>query len=257
MIETGVVFLLDLDKLRLGIRDILKLKAVKIALLVLTGIFLCLGALECWLNFRVRYDLRQALGWGSGPQVKIDAHINWLSLTDVIKGRVGWVRIDGTNCLISNLRFTELHLKNEGFTFSLPLLLRDRTLKLVHLYKTSIHAKVAAAAFSNYVNLYYPQFKPAVAIYPGELVFNGKIQVFRDIVPVEIAGLVKIASPKDLRFYPIRLVVSGRTVPPKYLHYIGNQIPLQFTVMADWPLALTGVSLNSGYVLMDFKEIAQ
>lgn len=247
--------MIDFHKFQLVIKSYLRPKAVKALILILAGIFLFLGAFECWLNFKVRGDLRQSLGWGSGPEVKIEAHINWLSLKDIISGRVGWVRIEGENCLISNLRFAELYLENEGFTFNLPLLFRERHLELIHLNKTRIHTKVTAAAFSDYLNLRYPEFKPVVTINLGELVLKGRIQLFGNTVPAELAGIIKIVSPKELRFYLTKLVVSGRNVPSKYLRYIGNQLPLQFTVMADWPLAVTAISLNSGYAALDFKEI--
>jgi hypothetical protein len=245
----------DLDKLRLVIKGFLKRKAVRVGVLILTGIFLCLGTLECWLNFKVRRDLRQSLGWGSGPQVKIAAHLNWLSLTDVMKGRVGWVRIDGQNCLISNLRFAQLHLENKGFMFNLPLLFKERRLELIHLNKTRIRAMVTAPAFSDYMNLYYPQFKPVVKINPGKLTITGETQIFGNTVPAGLTGEVKIESPKNLRFYPTKLYISGRNVPSKYLHYIGTQIPLQFTLMEDWPLNVTAVSLKDGYVMLNFKEL--
>jgi hypothetical protein len=187
--------------------------------------------------------------------VKIEAHLNWLSLKDIMGGRVGWVRIDAENCLISNLRFTKLHLENEGFAFNLPLLYKERRLEIIGLNKTRIQTKVSAGAFSEYMNLHYPEFKPVVTINPGELVVNGRIQLFGSTVPAELAGTIKIASPKDLRFYPTKLIVSGHKVHSKYLRYIGNQLPLQYAVMADWPLAVTSIELNSGYAALDFKEI--
>lgn len=247
--------MLDFDKLRLAMKRCLRVKAFKASILILAGVFLFLGASECWLNFKVRRDLRQSLGWGSGPQVKINAHINWLSLKDILSGRVGWVRIDGENCLISNLRFTELHLDNKGFTFNLPRLFRERRLELIRLNQTRIHTRVAAAAFSDYLNIRYPEFKPAVTINPGELVLSGRIELFGNPVPAELAGAIKIVPPKDLRFFPTKLAISGRKVPSRYLSYIGNQLPMQFTVMADWPLAVTAISLNSGYAALDFQEL--
>jgi hypothetical protein len=230
-------------------------KKVKMVIILLAGVCLIIFTVECWLNFKVRSYLRESLGWGSGPQVKITAHINWLSLVDVMNGQVGWVRIDGENCLISNLRFARLHLENQGFTFNLPALFKEKRLKLVHLNKTRINAIVTAPAFSDYLSLYYPQFKPTLKINPGMLVLRGQTSIFGNIVPVELAGLLKIVALKNLRFYPTRLFIAKRAVSHDFLRFVGNQLPLQFSLMAEWPLAITAVRLKEGYIAMGFKEI--
>ena len=234
--------------------EILPTKKVKIVIAILAGICFIFFTVECWLNYKVRSDLRQSLGWGTGPRVKITAHLNWLSLVDVMNGRVGWVRIDGENCLISNLHFVKLHLENQGFTFNLPVLFQEKRLELVHLNKTKINAIVTASAFSDYLNLYYPQFKPTVKISPGVLVLRGQAPIFGNIVPVELTGSLKIVAPKNLRFYPTRLFIAKRAVPRDFLHFVGNQLPLQFSLMAEWPLAITSASLKEGYIAMAFKE---
>jgi hypothetical protein len=222
---------------------------------VTLGLFLL--CIELVLNFQVRTSLRESLGWGSGPQVKITAHLNWLSLKDVLEGRISWVRIDGENCIISNLRFAKLHLENQGFIFKLPVLFKERRLEFVHVNKTNIQAIVTASAFSDYLNLYYPQFQPLVKITPGTLIISGQAQIFKSIVPIKLAGALKIVSFKNLRFYPTRLFISGQGVPSHFLRFVGDQIPLQFSLMENWPLEIGTVNLKDGYVAMSFREIRQ
>lgn len=243
------------EKLHLMIKGYLKLKTVRTGLFILTAVFLVLGVLECWLNFKVRRDLRQALGWGSGPQIKIEAHLNWLSLVDVLKGRVGHVRIDAHNCLISNLRFAELHLVNEGFNFNFPILFHEHRLELIHLNSTKIQALITAPDFSDYVALFYPQFKPRLTIIPGELIFLGRAKIFGKFLPVELGGFMKVKPPKSLRFYPTHLVISGHSAPPNFLNFIGSQLPLEFKVMSEWPLELTSINLGNGSAVLNLKEM--
>jgi hypothetical protein len=230
---------------------------IQLVVFTLTTVGLILFAAECWLNFQVRSHLRQSLGWGIGPEVKIAAHLNWLSIHDVMRGRVDWVKIDAKNCLISNLHFARLHLQNDGFTFDLPLLFKEKRLKLIQLNKTRIWAKVTATALSEFMKLHYPQFKPVVQINSDRVIVSGEAQLFGNVVPAMLSGTVKIASLKNLRFYPTGLFVYGHTVPPNFLRFIGAQVPLEFTLMADWPLSVTAVSLKPGYLALDFKEISQ
>ncbi len=237
-----------------AVRAFLKIKMVKIGFIILAVVFLCLGILECWLNIKVRKDLRQSLGWGSGPQVKIEAHLNWLTMVDVFKGRVSHVRIDAHNCLISNLRFAELHLSNEGFTFNFPVLFRKHRLELIHLNSTRIQALVTAADFSDYVGLFYPEFKPQLTIIPGEIIFSGRARLFGQPLPIELGGFMKIVPPKSLRFYPTQLRISGRTAPPDLLNFLGAQFPLQFQLLGKWPFALTSIDLGNGSAVLNLKE---
>ncbi len=250
-----MVALHDIDQLLQKIRGFLKIKTIRVGLIILTAIFLCLGAFECWLNFKVRQDLRDSLGWGSGSQVKIKAHLNWLSLVDVLKGRVGWVRIDAQNCLISNLRFAELHLVNEGFTFNLPLLFEKHQLELIHLSKTRIQTLIRASDFSDYVNLFYPQFKPRIKIIPGTVAFSGEARIFGKTVPMELTGFMKILPPKKLRFYPTHLMISGHSASANFLKLVGTRLPLEFELMSEWPLALTSIDLKNSLVVLNLKEM--
>ncbi len=244
----------DRSQLLKALRAFLKIKMVRIGVIILTVVFLLLGVLECWLNIKVRKNLRQSLGWGNGPQVKIEANINWLSLVDVLKGRVGHLRIDAHNCLISNLRFAELHLINEGFTFNFPVLFRKHRLELIHLNSTKIQALVTAADFSDYVGLFYPEFKPRLTIISGELIFSGRARLFGKPLPIELGGFMKIVPPKSLRFYPTQLRISGRTAPPDLLNFLGSQIPLKFQVLGKWPFALTSIDLGNGSVVLNLIE---
>ncbi len=245
----------DMGQLLEAVRDFLKIKMVRIGFIILTVVFLCLGVLECWLNIKVRKDLRQSLGWGNGPQVKIEAHINWLSLVDVLKGRVGRLRIDAQNCLISNLHFTELHLVNKGFTFNFPLLLKEHQLELIHVGRTRIQALIRTSDFNDYVNLFYPQFKPRIKINPGEVFFSGEARILGKTVPLELSGSLKIISPKKLRFYPTYLAISGRSAPTNFLNFVGSQLPLEFELMREWPLMITNISLERDAALLKFQEI--
>lgn len=237
------------------IRGFLKIKTVKIGLMVLTAFFLCLGAFECWLNFKVRQDLRDSLGWGNRSDVKIEAHLNWLSLTDIIQGRVGHLQINAQNCLINNLRFAELHLINKGFTFNFPLLFKEHKLELIHLGQTRIQALIRASDFSDYVNLFYPQFKPMIRMIPGTLILSGEARIFGKTVPMELTGLLKILPPKKLRFYPTHLRISKRSAPPELLNFVGSKLPLEFELMSDFPLAITAIDLGRDTAVLSFKEI--
>ncbi|MGE5583267.1 MAG: LmeA family phospholipid-binding protein [Bacillota bacterium] len=245
----------DLKKARLLIENYLKFKAVRVTILSLGGIFLLVLALEGWLNYWVRASLKESLGWGAGPQVKIAADLNWLSLYDLSQGRIRNVRVRAKNCLLSNLRFASLNLDNRGFTFNLPLLLKESRLEIKKINATKAEAVVTAAAFSDYLNLSYPQFKPAVDILPGELILAGQAPVFGTVVPVQIAGGLNIISPKDLRFYPTRLTISGREVPKDFLRFAGNQVPLSFSLLKGLPLQLETVALKKGFAYFSFKEI--
>jgi hypothetical protein len=249
--------LFNVRRLITMLRACFQSKKIQVVVYTFATVCLILFTAECWLNFQVRSHLRQSLGWGIGPEVKIAAHLNWLSIHDVMQGRVGWVKIDAENCLISNLHFARLHLQNDGFSFDLPLLFKEQRLKLIHVNKTRIWAKVTATALSEFLTLHYPQFKPVVQINPDRLIVSGETQLFGNVVPAMLSGTVKIASLKNLRFYPTGLLVYGHTVPPNFLRFISTQVPLEFTLMADWPLSVTAVSLKAGYLALDFKEINQ
>ncbi len=228
---------------------------VRLVILVLAGLFLVLLSVEGWLNIWVRSSLKDSLGWGKDPKVKISADLNWLTLFDIAQGKIRWVRVKGENCIISNIRFTSLNFQNGGFTFNLSLLLTKQRLQLLSIGATTVEATVTAKSFSEYLNLLYPQLKPGVKIYPGEFLISSEAKLFEKEVPVQLAGELQISGPKNLRFYPTRLIISGRTVPKDFLRFLGNQIPLEFTLMEDWPLEVKEVTLKRDLLFLSFKEI--
>lgn len=247
--------MVDLKKIRQFIAGYGKRKVIKTVFILIAGSFLFLASLEIYLNFHVRRSLRESMGWGSDPQVKIKARLNWLSLFDVLRGRVRWIKLQGENCRLSNLRFTKIELSNEGFKFNLPVLLKERRLVLLGIEDTSIKTVVSSEEFTEYMNFYYPQFQPSVRILPGKILLAGQTHIFHQTVPVELLGKLIIASPKTLRFLPLSLSISGRSFSKSFIEFIRTQIPLEFSLMKEWPLAVHALELKDGFVMLTFQEL--
>jgi hypothetical protein len=230
-------------------------KGIRPAIYILSGIFLLVLTLEFWLNFQIRTSLRRNLTEGAGPDVRIEAKVSWMNISDLMNGRVKQVWVRGRNCVMNGLSFEELLIDNHGFSFDLPQLLKEKKLNLLSVNQTRINAAINEKGFQEYFDLRYPAFEPGVKVFPGSLRLTGKAQLFGNTVSLGVEGVLMISSPKSLRFYPKRLLVGERAVPREFMKFVSDQIPLEFTLMEDWPLKITGLALKQSSIQISFQEI--
>jgi len=105
-------------------------------------------------------------------------------------------------------------------------------------------------------HLKYPHVKPAINFAPDRLKVTGEVETFGNLVPIRLEGQLQIIQPKTLRFYPEVLRISERSVPGTFLKLIGNQIPLEVTVLQTWPVQIQNLTLREGILALTIREIA-
>jgi hypothetical protein len=134
-------------------------------------------------------------------------------------------------------------------------LLFKKRLQFEAIQRTNVRAEVSADALRKYFDLFYPGLGLWVEVSPGYISLSGTARLFGKNVPVQLAGNLEISGPKNLRFFPERLYVSGRPVPRGLLRFIGTQWPLEFTILESWPLKLTGLILQKGRIFLFMREM--
>ncbi len=225
-------------------------KEFKIILIVL----LSLVILEVGLNGWARSALLKSLRNNSSEKVVIKAKIAWMSMFDLYYGRVDHVKLEAKNCVISGLELEELTLENHGFRYNLPHLLREQRLEILKLQATKIKAAISETALSNYLAVNYPQFQPVLKITLDKISLTGAINFLGKTVVVNLEGKMGLVGAKTFRFYPEQLWVDGQSVPGDFVKFIGNQIPLEFSIMSDLPLTITELSFRNGAIMLLLKE---
>ena len=233
-----------------GFRRFGKGKTLIFALTVILG--LLIGS-EIGLNLWVRAALEKAfLSEARGGATR--ASISWIGLADVLKGRVGWVRVEARRCRVGTLEYQTLQIDNRGLLINMPALLKEKRLLISGLGKTKVRAEIDAVALQDYLNTYYPQFKPHLTIVPGSLQFSAVARVFGAALPVRLTGDLRLGNPKRLQFFPLSLMIGGRPVSGNLLRFVSDQISLQFSVLEDWPLQIVGFTLKKGYIAVDLQQ---
>lgn len=210
--------------------------------------------LEVGLNWWARTALLKTLTINSSEKVNIKAEISWMNLFDLYQGRVNWVRVKGQNCIISSIELENLELENHGFSYNLPLLFQEHRLEVSKLKATKINAVISEKALSSYLALTYPQFQPALSFSTEKISLAGSVNFLGETVTVTIEGEMRLVGAKTFRFYPKQLLVAGQSVPEDYVKFIGDQIPLEFSIMPDLPLKITKMSFGNGVIMLGLNE---
>ena len=236
-------------------KSLLKPKQLRIFVYIMLGTILAIFILEFSLNMWIRASLRKGLSRDLSSTTKIMTAISWLSLDDFFHGRVRWVKINAQNCRVGDLRYAGLQIDNRGFVCNLSKLLRRKELEFISLNQTTVAATIGETALQDYFNLFYPGTGLTLKILPEKWRLSATTEIFGNRVLAQLDGKIAIASEKSLRFYPERLIIAGRVVPRDFLKFIGNQIPLEFSIMERWPLRITGIRLGEGVVFIKFREV--
>lgn len=213
-------------------------------------ILLCELALNLWC----RAALHGAFARDLRPETRLITSMQWLSLADFGRGRIGRLKVQGKNCRIAGLEYRELTIDSHGLELDWPTLLRTRRLKLKKLGRTRAQALVSEDALQNYLGTLYPDLHPQLKLTTGRLRLGGTVSLFGSPVPLELAATLSISSGKKVRLTPLGIWAAGREVAPALVRFLTGQIPLEFTIMQDWPLELTRLTLKPGTLYLALKE---
>jgi hypothetical protein len=63
-----------------------------------------------------------------------------------------------------------------------------------------------------------------------------------------------LISSQVLRFDPKGLFIAGRPVPGSLLNLVGQQVPLDFSILTGWPLEITSVVIRKGYIDLSLRN---
>jgi hypothetical protein len=222
---------------------------------VLIGLLLLLKITEVGLNLWVRQALRQSLTQDPGPDTRLEAKIEWLSLGDLMAGRFRRVKLKGYQCRVSGVRLQQIQLDSSGLSLDLKVLLKEEQFFIKSISRTQIMVQITEAAATAYLAARYHQFKPQITFLPGRLQVTGVTEALGKTVPLRLEGLLQNAQPKTLRFYPEQLQIAHRWVSRNFLKYLGDRIPFEIEVLQAWPLQIEDLSLQKGFVTLQIREI--
>jgi hypothetical protein len=148
-----------------------------------------------------------------------------------------------------------LEIESEGITFELPVLLKEKRFQVTRIHRTRIKAAITENAFQEYLTSAYSELAPQIKIVGPGIQLSARALVFGNSLPVVLEGRLGVSGPKKLRFIPERLMVAGRPVVSSFIQLISKQIPLEFSIMNEWPLEITEVHLEQGVLFLSLKEL--
>lgn len=213
-------------------------------------ILFCEAALNLWC----RAALRGAFTRDLRTETRLSTKMQWLSLADFGRGRIGWLKVQAKNCRVAGMEYRELTINNRGLELDWPSLLRERRLRLKRLGWTRAQAVVSAEALQSYLETLYPNLHPRLILATGRLRLGGAAYLFGSSVPLELEASLSISSGKTIRITPLGLWAAGHEVAPGLVRFLTGQVPLEFAVFTDWPLELTQLVLKSGALYLTLKE---
>ncbi|HEX3043904.1 MAG TPA: hypothetical protein VHY08_04045 [Bacillota bacterium] len=225
------------------------------AIIIIAGALLLALALEAGFNWRLTALVRRSFLQEPAADSRVEVAVSWMSIKDIIQGRVGPVRIKSWNCKLGKLRYQRLEIESQGVTFDFPVLLKEKRLQVARLQRTRIKATVTETAFQEYLTSAYPDLKPQFKIVPAGIELSARASVFGNSLPVVLEGQLGVSSPNKLRFFPKRLMVAGRPVVSSFIQLISKQLPLEFSIINEWPLEITGIRLEQGILFLSLKEL--
>lgn len=234
---------------------IIKNKVSRPIIIISVGLITLLLMIECGLNWWVRNGLHRSLAADRARGTEIASQMSWLGLGDILAGRVNRFRVNARDCALNNLRYSRLEIDSQGFRFNLRVLLKEKRLKILEMKKTLINGIIEEAALNEYLNLRYPEYQSSVKIKTGGLILSGSAHILNQVIPVQLEGDLKVISEKKLRFYPTRLWIAKNSVSGSLLRIVGEQVPLEFGIMEDWPLKMSAFKLDDQKIMVTMEEL--
>jgi hypothetical protein len=223
---------------------------------VLVGLLLLIKFSEIGLNLWVRQAIRQSLVQEPRPNTRLEAKLEWLSLGDLMTGRIRKVKLKGYQCQVSGVKLQQLQINSNGLTLDLKVLLNEKQFLIKSIARTEITVQITEAVATEYLADQYNRFNPQIFFLPGRLRVTGATEAFGKTVPLYLEGLLHPVQPKTLRFYPEQFQIANRSVSRKFLRYLGDRIPLEIEVLQAWPLQIKGLTLQKGIVVLQIRETA-
>jgi hypothetical protein len=239
----------------IDVKSVFKNRSLRQAGMVMMTLMIVILTLETGLNLWIRSALTAGLHKGNDPDIQVNTSISWLGIKDLLQGRVGWIRMNARNCKINNLKYSRFQLDNQGFSFNLPVLLKEGSLQITTIQTTQIKAVISEKALEDYLNLEHPGYGLGVGILADKILIRGRIFFLGNKVPVEFEGGFTNNSTKMIRFHPLKLSIANHPVSYGLLELIGNQLPLEFPIMEDWPLRITQIRLTEGNLSISLREL--
>lgn len=233
---------------------VLKMENIRLVIKGLGILLLILLGLECGLNIWVRVGLRRSLAADTGGKTEIVSKVSWLGLKDILAGKVNRVQINARNCLLNDLRYSRLVMDSEGFRFDLGVLLKEKRFKIREMERTRINGVIDESALNDYLDLRYPEYQSNVKLKPGGLILSGTARILNQLIQVQLEGDLKVISQKKLRFYPTRLRIANNNISGSLLRIVSEQVPLEFSIMEDWPLKMKAFQLEAQKIKVSMEE---
>lgn len=222
---------------------------------IVAGVLILGAGLELGLNLWLRTSLRRQFIAQGGPGYRFEARISWMNLLDLATGKVNRIWVKAEDCLISELQYQSLEIDNQGIDFDLPRLLTQKTIVFENIETTRVRGVVNEQALTEYLRLKYPQYQPEVRMLPGRIEVSGDVRLFGTATRVRVAGGLKANGPKTLRFFPEQVQIAARKVPGELLEVISTQLPLEFSLMENWPLQILEITIAEKTMAIELMEI--
>lgn len=218
------------------------------------GVFLLVSITEIGMNLWVRSVLRREFIKAPGQKSQITTQVSWLSLGNLLTGKVNQISIKAHNCLLKDLRYAELKINCRGFWFDLPKMYKEKSLEIIKMDTTQIHGVIDEQAFNEYLDTRYPEIDSNLRIKSGGLILSGWTNLFNKLVFIELEGDLKASSERQLRFYPTKLNIAGQKVSGTLLRIVGEQLPIEFGIMEGWPLKISGLNLGEKRIELTLED---
>lgn len=218
------------------------------------GLLILLWGTEIGLNLQVRHALQASLIKQAGPDTRATVHLQWLSLMDMVKGKIGKLSLEGVECRVGRIKLKQLRIDSAGLVLDPKVLLTEKRLLLHSILRTEIQAVVSDTAATEYFNQDYGHLKPVIRFEPGRLKVTGETEFLGQTVPLQLDGLLQVQAPRTLRFYPEQLQISHRSVSRSLLKLVGDQIPLAVEVLQEWPVQIKELRLEKGLLVLKLRE---
>ena len=151
--------------------------------------------------------------------------------------------------------FEDLSFTGKGVKLDLGALLFERRMEIQRFTQAKLCFRLSEVELTAAIRLDHPQWEPKIRIKPEEIALEGRINVWnRGLLPFHATVRIEQATANILRLTPTGLSIAGLDFLDRLINSYRQELIWEYPVHLPWPLQISGLRLEHGFLEMEWKE---
>ena len=179
-----------------------------------------------------------------------------LGLFQLLSGEIRGVSLSASRLAFpGGPAFEDLSFIASGMKLDLGALFFERRLEINSFARADLSFRLSEEELTAAISRDLPQWEPELRIRPEEITLAGRINIWnRGLLPFQASVRIEQAAANILRLTPTGLSIAGFDFFDKLLDKYRQELTWEYPVHLPWPLQISDLLLEQGFLEMKWKE---